>query len=236
MEEVFEFVPSYKITKDLTFKEMFDLSDITSTSVLQKRIIKLGIGTKKTYTPEECNRILNERTDIKNWIIKGYYSIVEAAKEFKCSPSTMRNRLTEFKIPVLEQHINNKGYTWISRSNLDKLKQFLKGNKKFTNERFTTCSELAVKYSLPLYTVWLIAKRSMLPFVVDKSNQHLFMSEVGDKLEDLVVEHCRLESETKNTKISDLFKLHPLVKDKKFFNFYYFPDPIPRCFKDVIID
>lgn len=47
--------------------------------------------------------------------------------------------------------------------------------------------------------------------------------------------HNLSEEQEVKPHILELRKLHPLVKDDKFFNLYYWPETIPACYKDVEI-
>ena len=235
MEEVFEFVPKFKATKEMTFSELMKQAGITEAS-MNRRLKKFHLVRGRKFTKAECNLILNEKSDITNWNIKGYYPIIEIAKKLGLSQTTITSRLKKYNIPTIYQEIRLKGYIWVSDSNYKKLKDYLDQEKN----KYTSCSDIADKYSVNLRRVQKLAVKLNLPYVIknQSTKQHLFTSINAKKLETELVKSLKIVATAKKKSAEELyydkmFKLHPLVKDKKFFNVNYFPDPTPWCFQDM---
>lgn len=238
--EVFEFIPKYNITKSMTPKDIKQKYDI-SHDIFKSRCEKNGIDlTKDKLTKEECNLIVNERTNIENWRIKNYLPLAEVSRKLGYVPSSVRNKIERYSIPTVQQEIwsNGKpmGYVWLSMSNFKRLEGFIQD--EILNSNPTTwviCSDISKKQKVCLRTVQKIAKNNNIPFFAYKG-KHLFSRENGKRLEKLVKEFSRKKRERTFKGLSPeeiLRKEHPLVKNLKFFEEDFFPESVPYCFQEV---
>lgn len=237
-EEIFEFAPSIYIDRQLTINELSVLSNVTI-SALRKRCQKHNIHPDKGYlSVNDCNLIINKKTDAKNWKIKNYLTLAEAASYIKKSSSCTKEKIKKFKIPYIKQELwlNNKplGYIWISKSNVNKLKNCIEQNEtnlKFGN--YVTCNSIAKNFDIDRRIVHKIAVESKLPYI-SVNEKHFYTKENGARIEFLVQSFLKKKNNIDYSKdIENLNIRHPLVKDKRFFNESYFPESLPLQFQDM---
>ena len=139
-EEIFEFAPSIYIDRQLTINELSVLGNV-KISALRKRCQKHNIHPDKGYlSVNDCNLIINKKTDVKNWKIKNYLTLSEAASYIKKSRSCTKEKIKKFKIPYIEQELwlgdKPLGYVWISKSNVNKLKNCIEQNFRNLSRKF----------------------------------------------------------------------------------------------------
>lgn len=236
--EVFKFTPRFSVTESLSVRELMKISGLSHgamTKRFEKNNMKIG-HLSDTYSADICNKLLNDATDIENWEIKGYLPLVDSAKQLHCAPSSLKKRIRKYNIPYIHQHIRLKGYIWIKETDINKLDKMWQDANRIGNvdySGYTSYKQLAEKYHMPIREVQRIGKLYSFPHKINKTGSHLYSPVYCKKLEEKLIEHCDMRAKTDNNIINDMFRKHPLVKDKKCFDLLYFPNPIPRCFEDL---
>lgn len=237
--EIFEFIPKYNITKSMTPKDIrqkYNISHVTFKNRCEKNNID---WQKEKLTKEECNLIVNERTDKENWKIKNYITLAEISRRLGYVPSGIRIKIERYSIPTIQQEIwsNGKpmGYVWLSMSNFKRLEDIIQEEIFNSNPSWVICSDIAKKQNVCLRTVQKIAKNNNIPFF-DYKGKHLFTKENGKKLEKLVEKFYQRKAEKSYKGLSPeeiLRRKHPLVKNPKFFEEEFFPEATPLCFQEL---
>jgi len=228
-KEKFEFTPQYNVNKITTYRELQNIIGITRES-LNKRIRKYGFKIKTKYTPKESNLILNEKTDIKNWIIKGYRTLGEVCNELHVSQIRMKSLLEDNNIPVVRQQIYLKGYVWLSNSSIEKIKEII--DYKEEERKFTTVA-IAERLGIDVNKMREILKKNPVPHGKTHDGHNFYTEENAKKVEEVVKRYYNLKQKKEEANIDAMMKKHPLVKDRMMFNLFYFPDPTPICFQDI---
>jgi len=234
--EIFEFMPSVYVNTPMAISELSKTYNI-SASALIKRCQKNHVYSNKgILSIDDCNLILNEKSDMRNWKIVNYFNLSDAASYIRKSRSCTKNKLDKFEIPYIKQELwlDSKplGYIWVSKTNLEKLKLCVEQDEENLNsDKYVTCNSIAKKYNVNIHLVQRIAIKSKLPYISDK-NVHLYTKEDGARIEVLV--QAFLDDKTIVMKnIEELKVEHPLVKDNKLFNENYFPESLPLQFQDI---
>jgi len=117
-EPKFEFRPALKVNKPQTFKQLVEISQKKQQSI-KYRIDELGLRTdencvsKGVFSVEDCNLILNNPRDIRNWFIRGYLNVSEIASSCNVVPSTVQAYIIRNNIPTLRKDLGHDGTIWV---------------------------------------------------------------------------------------------------------------------------
>lgn len=227
-EEKFEFIPQFSIVKPMAHKELMKASGLTRES-FNKRLQKQKIERKEIYSPDECNTILNELTDARNWNIVGYQTITKVCKDLHCLRIHMQELIKTHNIPVINQQIYLQGYVWISNNSIRLIKNIL--DRTNEEKKYTTLA-IATKLGLPIEKLREILRKYPVPHGKAKDGQNIYTEENAKLVEENVQIYFGLKKKREAETLESLMKKHPLVKDERCFELSYFPDPTPDCFRD----
>ena len=238
----FEFCPKYKITRNMCIDEIAEMTGMQAHSILSafcnkhirpvQKLPRTNDWTqnwkKHIYAAKDVQELLASPKIRRNWQIEGYTKIADAAKKIGISIPTALAYVKEMDLPCVHQNITDCGKTWLPDETINILMKRVWGGRipesTDLSDYFTT-EQIIKECGASSHKILAYVKKAGIKFF-NKNRKAYFFPEDAQKIINAL--GCNLPPEK-----SEQRKKHPLITDPRCFNFNYWPDPIPLCFKDV---
>lgn len=232
---IFEYKPHYHVTEPMTSTELAQFSG-KRLSIIRHRIEavngKCMPGTKR-FDVDVCNAALNARCDRENWIIDGYYPLSQVSKMLGVTPSTVHNLLKEFGLSYKHQTIHGIGSVWIAQETFDYIVDKLGTAKNTAESDYMSSRQIAEICDVDREYVNVYAKRLGISKVNIRGKYYFLKSETPQLIEEILKAHGgRVKKNGNDDYYTEMKKKHPLVKDMRCFDMFWFPSPMPEFMLD----